>query len=239
MIVALLALQYLLPILNTPSYIFPQPSVVISYIVSSQVPWGTHALATLSEAVLGYFVAVVFGIALAIVIHLSQVLRRVLEPIVLAFQVMPKIAIVPILFLWLGLDKLLPSVLTVFLVCFFPIVVATVSGLDTADKDLLDLVRSFNSSRLAALTKVSFPSALPSIFSGLKISITLAVLGAFVAEYVSSDKGLGYLIFSGQTTLNTPLVWASATVLVILGFLLYAAVMVVERLAMPWRREPN
>ncbi len=233
-LILLVALQLLLPVLKVPTFIFPLPSQVLSLLLSSNIPWATHTWVTLSEAIYGYGLAVVFGISLAIVIHLSKALRIILEPIVLAAQVMPKIAFVPILFLWLGLN-FLPRMLTVFLVCFFPIVIDTTAGLGMADRDMLDLVRSFNSSRLVLLRKVSFPSALPSIFAGLKISITLALLGAIVAEFVSSSQGLGYLIFSAQTQLDTTLAFASATILVLLGFLLYGVLLIIERLAVPWR----
>jgi len=233
-VIILLLLQLLLPVLKVPSFIFPLPSTVLSLLLSSRIPWATHTWTTLSEALYGYGLAVVLGISLAVLIHLSRILRSILEPIVLAAQVMPKVAFVPILFLWLGLN-FLPRVLTVFLVCFFPIVIDTTAGLGMADRDMVDLVRSFTSSRLVMLSKVSFPSALPSIFSGLKISITLALLGAIVAEFISSDTGLGYLIFSAQTQLNTTLAFASAGILVLLGFLLYGVLLGVERVAIPWR----
>ena len=237
-IVILVSLQFLLPILRVPAYIFPLPSSVLSLILTSNVPWSTHVLATLSEVVYGYALAVCLGIAIAVLIHESRILKSILEPIILAAQVMPKVAFVPILFLWLGLN-LVPRVLTVFLVCFFPIVIDTTAGLGMVDSDMLDLVRSFNSNRFVLLRKVSFPSALPSIFAGLKISITLALLGAVVAEFVSSNEGLGYLIFSAQTQLNTTVAFASATILVLLGFLLYGILLVVERLVVPWRSGAN
>lgn len=234
----LVLLQLLLPILKVPPYIFPLPSSVLSLLLASNIPWSTHTLATLLEAVYGYALAVSLGIAIAVLIHESRILRSILEPIMLAAQVMPKVAFVPILFLWLGLN-FLPRVLTVFLVCFFPVVIDTTAGLGLADRDMLDLVRSFNSSRLILLRKVSFPTALPDIFAGLKISVTLALLGAVVAEFVSSNEGLGYLIFSAQTQLNTTVAIASATILVLLGFLLYGILLVAERLVVPWRSVHN
>lgn len=234
MLAVLVALQVLLPLLRVPSFIYPQPSRVLALLLSPNIQWATNTWTTLSEAVLGYALAVLLGIAVAVMIHMSRVMKSVLEPLVLAAQVMPKVAFVPILFLWLGLN-FLPRVLTVFLVCFFPVVIDTTTGLGMADRDMLDLVRSFSSSRLVQLRKVSFPSALPSIFSGLKISMTLALLGAIVAEFISSNQGLGYLIYSSQTQLNTTLALASASILVLLGFLLYGAIVLVERIVVPWR----
>jgi NitT/TauT family transport system permease protein len=237
-IVILVLLQLFIPILKVPSYILPLPSSVLNLLLASNIPWSTHTLVTLSEAVYGFALAASLGIAVAVLIHESRILRSILEPIILAAQVMPKVAFVPILFLWLGLN-FLPRVLTVFLVCFFPVVIDTTAGLGLADKDMLDLVRSFNSKRLVLLQKVSFPTALPSIFAGLKVSVTLALLGAVVAEFVSSNEGLGYLIFSAQTQLNTTVAIASATILVLLGFLLYGILLVIEHILVPWRGDSN
>jgi len=230
-----IALQLLLPPLRVPSYIVPLPSSVLSLLLSSRIPWETHALVTLYEATFGFGLAVAFGTALAILITLSGLARKIVEPLLVAAQVMPKLAFVPVLFLWLGFNAV-PRVLTVFLVCLFPIVIDTSAGLARADVDLLDLVKPFTSSRLTFLEKVQFPMALPSFFSGLKVSVTLAMLGAIVAEFIASSQGLGYLIISAETQLNTTLAFASATLLVLMGFLLYGMVLALERLAIPWAR---
>lgn len=230
------AVQLLLPAMRVPQFIIPLPSSVISLLLSPEIPWGQHVLATTSEAVSGFLLAAAFGILTAVAISLSGFLRSVIEPIILAVQVVPKVAFVPILFLWLGLG-LLPKVLTVFLVCLFPIVISTAAGMAAADRDMLDMVRTFSPSRLTLMRKVMFPSALPSIFSGLKVAMSLALVGAVVAEFVSSSQGLGYLILSAEVQLNTTLAFASATLLSLVGFLLYGLVLAAERLAVPWKAE--
>lgn len=231
----LLVVQFLAPALGVPSFILPVPSAVIGLLLSPRIPWLANAWVTFTEAVVGFALAAVTGIALAVVIGLSRRLRAVIEPLIVAAQVVPKVAFVPIIFLWLGLSPL-PRILTVVLVCFFPIVIDTVTGLGSAERGLVDLVRSYNSSGLVVMTKVRIPAAAPSIFSGLKVGATLAMVGAVVAEFVQSSQGLGYLILSSQSQLNTPLAFAAATLLVLIGFLLYGAVMALEWALVPWRR---
>lgn len=235
-LVVLVLWQVLVPIAHVPNYILPLPSSILNRLISPTIPWSEHVVATLEEAVPGFALAVVAGIPIAILISLSRLFKSVAEPLIIAAQLVPKVAFVPILFLWIGLN-ITPRILTVFLVCFFPIVIDTVAGLNLAEQDMLDLVRSYNPSKLVLLRKVLVPTALPSMFAGFKISITLAMLGAIVAEFVSSDKGLGFLIYSAQNTLDTTLAFASLTLLILLGFLLYGTVLALEWFLVPWREK--
>ncbi len=234
-VLLLLLIQVALPYLHVPSIFVPLPSSVLSLLASPRIPWLEHSEITLYEALGGFLLAVAFGIPLAIVMHFFRPLKMVLSPIILAAQVAPKIALVPVLFLWLGFAPL-PRVLTVFLVCFFPVVVDTETGLASVEPEMVQLVRSFNSSTLDLIRKVSFPTALPSVFSGLKVSITLAMVGAVVAEFVQSSSGLGYLILSAQANLDTTLAFAAVTILVVLSLMLYAAILLVEWTVVTWRR---
>lgn len=172
---------------------------------------------------------------MAIAVSFFRVLRTIVEPLIVAAQVVPKIALVPILFLWFGFN-IVPRFIAVFLVCFFPIVISSTAGFASVDQDLVDLVRSFSRSRFLLLRKIFLPSALPSIFAGLRIGIVLAPGGALIAEIIQSQAGLGFLILSGEVTFNTTLVFAAATVLILCAFLLYVAVLTVERLVVPWSR---
>ncbi len=232
-----MALQLIIPLLHIPSYILPVPTSVFAQFTTGRIPWVEHTVATLEEVLAGFLLAVVGGIALAVGMVLSRPLRAVIEPLVVAAQVMPKVAFAPILFLWLGLN-IMPRILTVFLVCFFPIVVDAVAGFESSEREMLDLVTSFDSSKLVLLRKVQFPSALPSIFAGLRVAAGLALVGAVVAEFISSSSGLGFLILSSQVSLNTPLMFAAAAELVLMGFLFYGSVALLERLLVPWR-EPQ
>lgn len=235
-LLVVLAFQVLVPVFRVPQFIIPLPSSVVSLLLFSKVPWSQHVLATTTEAVYGFMLAAVVGVAIAVAISVSGVLKAIFEPLILSVQIIPKVAIVPILFLWLGLG-LLPKVITVFLMCLFPIVIDTEAGLASADRDMIDLVRTFDPSRVTILRKAMLPSALPSIFSGLKVAIALALVGAVVAEFVSSSQGLGFLILSAQVQLDTTLAFASATLLALVGFALYAAILVAERIALPWRQK--
>ncbi|WGO50251.1 MAG: ABC transporter permease [Nitrososphaerota archaeon] len=236
-IVALLAVLAFIEVLgsalNIPEFVLPRPSAVIELLLTSKIPWAPNFMVTLYEAVAGFLLAAVLGMGLAIAMSLSGPLRRVLEPLLVAAQVVPKVAFVPMLFLWLGLSPL-PRIVTVLLVCFFPIVIDTSAGLDAAEAEFLDFVRSYNAGRLAVLTKVRLPAAAPNIFAGLKVSVTLAIVGAVVAEFVQSSNGLGYIILSAQSQLNTLVAFAAATLLVLMGFGLYAAILVLEHLLVSW-----
>ena len=230
----LIALQFVIPLLRVPSYILPVPSAVFAQFTTGRIPWFEHTFATLEEVFAGFALAVIGGIALAVSMVLSRPLRAVIEPLIVAAQVIPKVAFAPVLFLWLGLN-VLPRILTVFLVCFFPIVIDAVAGFESAEQEMLDLVTSFDSSKLVLLRKVQIPSALPSIFAGFRVAAGLALVGAVVAEFISSSSGLGFLILSSQVSLNTPLMFAAATVLIMVGFLFYGSVALLERIFVPWR----
>lgn len=231
----LIAWQAFLEYFHVPEYIAPLPTSVLSLLLASRIDWAANIGATLFEALSGFALAVVVGLLLAVALTSSRLVRALLEPLVVGAQLMPKVAVVPILFLWFGLN-FLPRVLAVFLICLFPIVIDSAAGLALARQELIDFARLFNPSRFILFRKVLFPTALPEIFAGLKISISLSLVGAVVAEFIQSTQGLGYLQVSGETTLNTPLVFASATLLVLMGFLLYGAVVVCERVAVPWKR---
>jgi NitT/TauT family transport system permease protein len=226
--------QVLTVALKVPSFLLPTPSAILSRLLDPSIPWIQNSLVTTYEAVAGFLLAALFGILVAMPMALSRRLAAVAYPFVIAAQVMPKLAFVPILFIWLGFNAL-PKVVTVFLVCFFPVVIDTVAGLSSIDPEMVDLVRLQTPSRWDLLRKAMLPNALPNIFSGLRISVTLSLIGAVVAEFVSSSMGLGFLVLSAETELNTALAFASATLLVIIGFVLYFAVDIAERYLVPWK----
>lgn len=237
-VAALVLLQVALPFFKVPGFIIPLPSSVLSQFITFKIPWAVNVGATFTEIVIGFILAVVGGICLGTGIALSRVLKGIIQPLILAAQVIPKVAFAPILFLWFGLN-ILPRILTVFLVCFFPIVIDTAAGLGAADQDMVDLVRSFDTSRLVLLRKVQFPNALPEIFAGLKVAATLSVVGAVVSEFIAANHGLGFLIASAQVSLDTSLMFAAASLLILLGFLVYGSVALAERFLVPWRKEDD
>ena len=226
--------QLIVSLLNIPTFLLPPPNKILASLLNPSDAWGINAYVTVYESLVGFGIAVVVGIGLAIVMVLSKKVSLVIYPFVIAAQVVPKIAFVPILFIWMGFNDW-PRIVTVFLVCFFPIVIDTMTGLYSIEPDTIDLIRSFSRRRLDLLSKAMFPSALPNVFSGLKVAITLAVIGALVAEFVSSNRGLGFLIISAQVQLDTTLAFAAATLLIIIGFILYITIEVLEKVLVPWK----
>ena len=182
---------------------------------------------------MGFGLAVVIGIPLAVCVANSRMLNLALYPILVAMQSVPKVAIAPIILVWFGLG--MESKLAIaFLVAFFPIVVDTATGLRSTPAGLLELARSLRASPLQVFAKVQFPAALPFIFSGAKVAVTLAVIGAVIGEFVGSVGGLGNLLLTANSQLDSPLAWAALVWLSVLGVLLFAAVALAERLLMPW-----
>jgi NitT/TauT family transport system permease protein len=188
---------------------------------------------TFLESVYGFGLAVAIGIPLAVCVASSRMLNLTLYPILVATQSVPKVAIAPIILVWFGLG--IESKLAIaFLVAFFPIVLDTATGLQSTPSGLLELARSLRASPLQVFAKVQFPAALPFIFSGAKVAVTLAVIGAVIGEFVGSMSGLGNLLLTANSQLDSALAWAALVWLSILGILLFAAVALAQRLLMPW-----
>ena len=188
---------------------------------------------TFLESVLGFVLAVVIGIPFAVCVASSRVLNLTLYPILIATQSIPKVAVAPIILVWFGLGMQSKLVIA-FLVAFFPIVVDTAAGMRATSAGLLELARSLRASPLQVFLKVQFPSALPFIFAGSKVAVTLAVIGAVIGEFVGSVGGLGNLLLTANSQLDSPLAWAALVWLSLLGILLFAAVVAAERIVMPW-----
>jgi len=238
-VVLIAAWQALLPLLKIPDVIVPLPSRIVAVIVSPAINWPYHVGITAFEALAGFLCAVILGIGLAVLIVTSHRLERLLMPYVLLAQIVPKMAFAPIFFLILGYN-LAPSIVITFLVCFFPMVIDTAAGLSSVDPQMRDLLRSLQASRWDILRKAQLPASLPYVFSGLRVSSTLAVVGAIVAEFVSAKAGLGYLVLNAQLTFNSTLAFSAAMYLVVLGAAFYGVIVAVERISMPWtRRHPR
>ena len=188
---------------------------------------------TLIETLLGFGLALAIGIPLAVCVANSRILNLVLYPILVATQSIPKVAIAPIILVWFGLGMSSKLALA-FLVAFFPVVVDTATGLQATPPGLLELARALRASPRQVFLKVQMPAALPFIFAGAKVAITLAVIGAVIGEFVGSVTGLGNLVLSANSQLDGPLAWAALIWLSVLGIVLFSAVALAERLMMPW-----
>lgn len=222
--------------LDVPSYVLPLPLEVVQAIREQwSLQLWDHTWITLQESVGGYLIAIVVSLPLAILLTYSKVADRILFPVLVVFQVIPKIALAPLFIIWLGFG-MFPKVLISFLVAFFAIVVSTTVGLKSAKPEMVDLARSMGASTMQVFLKVRLPNSLPTFFGGLKVGVTLAVIGAIVGEFVGSGAGLGYLLIVAMSALNLPLVFASILMMAAIGIVMYGAVDVTERLAVPWQR---
>ena len=163
----------------------------------------------------------------------SRKIQDILMPAFIFINSMPMVAVAPILLIWIGYG-LRTNILIAFLVSFFPMVINTITGLNAQDPQLLDLVRYLGANRWQILFKIQLPGALPFIFSGLKVSSSLCIMGVIVGELIASDKGLGYVIINAQLTMDTPPMFASIIMMSVLGWLMFLFVSLLERLMMPW-----
>jgi NitT/TauT family transport system permease protein len=221
--------------LRVPDYILPSPSVIAAKIVGSWQLLMVNAAVTLEEILLGFALAVIVAIPLAIAVVYSRIFERVAFPFMVSLQTIPKVALAPILVMWLGYG-IMPKIMVAFLISFFPIVINSVIGMRSAEKEMIYLVQSMGASELTTFLKIRLPKALPSIFGGLKVGMGQAVVGATVGEFIAAEHGLGYLQLISQVRLDTPLLFAAVVVLSALGVLLFNVVVLVERVALPWSR---
>jgi putative hydroxymethylpyrimidine transport system permease protein len=213
--------------------VMPSPHEVARALVNDRGTLWSNLGPTAKEILLGVLAATLAGFITAVAVHWSGVIRNATLPLLVASQAIPVVIVAPILILWLGFG-LLPKVLVVALVCFFPVLVTTLSGLETVDPELIKLMRTFDASRLERFRRVELPSALPGLFTGAKLAAVFSVVGAVFAEWSGSNSGLGYLI--NVTLANQEPAEAFATVFVLSAFaiLLFAVLSVLERRALPW-----
>lgn len=216
-----------------PAFVLPAPSQVL------QAAWETRATllgalaATLLETALGLLLAVLLGVALAALMDFSSFMRRALYPLLVASQTVPILAIAPLLIIWFGYG-LLPKVLVVVLVCFFPLAINTADGLASADPDYVALLRAMGATRQQIWRVVRLPAALPAFFSGLRVAVTYSVVGAIIGEWVGGSQGLGLYLLRSKNALATDQVFAAIAVTAIVSIGLYVLALWAERLALPW-----
>jgi NitT/TauT family transport system permease protein len=227
----LVAWKLLTVVTGTPDYILPAPEVVAERAVraiGSGLLW-EHTAVTLSEILLGLAVGVAAAIAAGVALGKSVVIERVLSPYIVAAQAVPILALAPLLDIWFG-GGLLARVLICALIVFFPIAIATMVGIRSTDPLLVEMFRSLGATPGQRITRLEIPSALPVIFGGLRVGVTLAVIGAVVAEWAGASSGLGVLInIADQGLFDTPLMFVALAALAIIGLAFYGLVVLVER----------
>jgi len=216
-----------------PRFVMPAPSAILAAGWEWRTHFVMHAWVTLYETLGGFALSMAVGVPLAILIVYSPALRSALYPLIVLTQSVPKIAVAPVLLLVIGHGEI-PKVIVAFLVAFFPIVVDTATGLAATPPELLDLSRAYRASAFKTFLKVRLPMAMPFIFAGAKVAITLSVIGAVVGEFVGSDRGLGYVILSATSYWKTELAFSSMILLSLMAIVLFGAVALVERLTCPW-----
>jgi NitT/TauT family transport system permease protein len=218
---------------GVPGYVLPPPSKIFTDLMARSGRILQNSLITAQEIVAGYLLAVLVSIPLAMGLAYSRFLEATVYPLIVFFQIVPKIAIAPLFIIWFGFG-FIPKLLLVFLLSFFPIVVSSMAGFKSVDPEIMDLARSTGASPWLMFRKIRLPQALPSIFTGLKVAAALSATAAVVAEFVASDRGLGYLLLEFNGDLNTSMVFATIIVLSLLGLVVYYAVECLERLIIPW-----
>lgn len=221
-------------LLAIPSFVLPSPSrIVMGFEAISFSRWMEHVWATLRVAMIGYFVSIAFAIPIAIGLTRSQTLSSCLYPLLVVIQSTPIVAVAPIMIVVLGSEDA-PRIVITFLITFFPLVVSTTTGLMATPPELIELSRSLRAPVSREFTQIRIPFAIPYIFSALKISITLAVIGAVVAEFVAADKGVGYFIQFSTSLFKLPEAWAGLGVLVLMSLALFQLVELAQRVFFPW-----
>ncbi len=216
-----------------PPYLLPGPVRVLKALEDKWDLLSGHCLVTTLEIVLGFVLAMIGGLLLAVLIHVSKIAERTLLPIVIASQTVPVFAVAPLLILWFGYGIGSKVVMSAIIV-FFPIVVSTIKGLNSADPDVLSLFQILEASKVQIFMKVRVPAAAPHVFSGLKIGAAVSVIGAVIGEWVGAKEGLGYLMVLSNAQLKVDLVFASIFMLSVVGVLFYALVALIERLVVRW-----
>lgn len=231
--VLLLVWQGLVWIEVTSPLILPPPSEVVRALIRFRAAvWSAFGV-TLGEVLVGFGLAVAVGVLLAVILTYSRGLRSALYPVLVILYSIPKIAIAPILVLWFGFG-FASRVVVAFLVAFFPVVVETASGLRSVDPELHDLARTLDATRVKTFLKIDFPASLPSMIAGMKVAITLSVIGAIVGEFIAAQSGLGFLLQTAISQQVTDLALGVALVISLMSLVLFGLVSVIGRLITPW-----
>lgn len=220
-------------IFNVPKFVLPAPSAIIASLWKWAPVIAIHAWQTLFTTLLGFFFAVLGGLLMGVAVGWSRLLYRALYPVLIAFNSVPKVAIVPILVIWFGIGTV-PAVITAFMLSFFPIVVNVAAGLATVEPELEDVLRSLGASRKDVLIKVGLPRSAPYFFASLKVAITLALVGSVISETIAANAGIGYLMLNASSRFDVPLVFAGLVVVAVMGVLIYEVFAWIERRTTGW-----
>ena len=234
----LVAWELIVRLGHVPEYLLPAPTQILADLKTDWVILWPAMLVTLKEVVIGFVIATVAGVGLAVVLHLYGPLRRAMYPILIGSQTIPIVVLAPILVILLGYG-ILPKLVIVALICFFPIVVNGIDGLRAVDEDFIRMMYTLDATRWGIFRRVEFPGALPSFFSGMRIAATFASIGAVFGEWSGSNAGLGYVMLAATPNLLTSRIFAAILILTVISLVLFGLVSLLERILVPWapRRE--
>ena len=232
-IISLVLWELVVRIFKIPAYLIPKPLEVVDQLAKEWPMLLSETAPTTWATLGGFLLSVLVGVPAAVLIAYSPVIESFVYPLLVFSQSIPKIAIAPLFVVWFGFG-IIPKVISAFMLGFFPVVVSTVMGFKSLERDMIDLAHSMGSSRWQMFYKISLPNALPAIFSGMKISITLAVVGAVVGEFVGANSGIGYVLQKANGNFDLPLMFAALVVLSSVGVILFAALEIIERFSIPW-----
>jgi NitT/TauT family transport system permease protein len=214
---------------GVPRFIIPGPAETFATLAAPQYGWARHVAVTAGQAAAGFALAVLIGMAVAVLFTWFAPVRRALMPLLVTLNLVPKVALAPLFIVWFGYG-LLPNILITFIIAFFPIVITVARGLAEVEPDLLDLVRVHRATRWQVFRKIQLPSALPYLFSGMRVAAVLAIAGTIVGEFIGSEAGLGFLMLSAQATLDTPAMFMALILITVVGVGLYLSVVALEAL---------
>jgi NitT/TauT family transport system permease protein len=220
-------------LLKIPEFFLPPPTAIAKAFVEYAGPLARNSWITFETTLIGFALAVGFGMLLGLLVGWSRAIYAGLYPLMIGFNAIPKVALVPILVLWFGIG-FIPAVPTAFLISFFPIVVNVATGLATIEPELEDVLKALGASKLDIMRKVGIPRTLPYFFGSLKVAITLAFVGSVISETVASNYGIGNLMLQAQAQFQVPLIFAGLVALAIEGIVMYAAMAMLERRMTGW-----
>ena len=220
---------------SIPKYILPSPMDVGIAFIEVLPDIKIHILTTLWEALIGLIISVLVSFVLAIIMDSIVLIKKAIYPLIIVSQTIPTIALAPLFVIWFGFG-IIPKILVVVLVCFFPIVVSLVDGMESVDKDLLNLMKSMKASKLMIFRHIKLPAAIMSFFSGLRIAVTYSIMGAVIGEWLGGENGLGVYMMRVKHSYSLDKFFAAILVIVVLSMLLFKMISIIERFIMPWRR---
>lgn len=230
--------QLSVSLFHIEKWILPSPIDIARESSANAAGIGAHTLATLRLTLIGFPIGTAVGLMIALLLHLLPWAKRAFYPLLILSQNIPSIALAPLLVIWFGFG-VLPKIVLITLVCFFPVAVATMGGLAQSDRMMMNYMKMAGASKWQIFTKLELPSSLPSLFSGVKISATYAVMGAVVAEWIGADKGIGYYMLLQKSAYRTDRMFVAISIIVLLSLVLFAIIALLEKWLVRWKPRRN